>query len=55
MTYEEAVQWLLGNRSLANLIPSGDMYIVHLAQADAAMMQAAYYIVKYHHEFGGKS
>jgi hypothetical protein len=48
MTYEEAVAWLQGQRSMCNIIPTGDdgMWSVKVAQADAAMTQQAYWIVK---------
>ena len=52
MTYEEALEWLNGKRSMANLIPSNDLetWAVRIAQADAAMIQQAYYIAKFHRE-----
>jgi hypothetical protein len=52
MTVREAEDWLDGNRSMMNLIPSSDFetWQVRVAQADAAMMQQAYYIVKAHRE-----
>jgi hypothetical protein len=50
MTYEEAVAWLKGQRSTANIIQSDSnsngQWIVQTAQADAAMTQQAYWIVK---------
>jgi len=50
MTYEEAVAWLRGQRSTANIIQSdcnsNGQWIVQTAQADAAMTQQAYWIVK---------
>ena len=52
MNLEEALEWLAGNRSMGNLIPVGDFstWQVRIAQADAAMVQQAYYIVRAHHE-----
>jgi hypothetical protein len=48
----EAEDWLEGNRSMCNVIPSSDFetWQVRVAQADAAMVQQAYYIVKAHRE-----
>ena len=48
MNLREAEDWLEGNRSMANMIPSSDSdtWQVRIAQADAAMVQQAYYIVK---------
>ncbi len=48
MSYEEAVEWLKGKRSMCNTI-QGDQdgsWLVRVAQADAAMTQQAYWIVK---------
>lgn len=52
MTYEEALEWLRGNRSMTNIIPQDpfETWQVRTAQADAAMTQQAYYIVKAHHD-----
>ena len=52
MTYQEAVEWLTGNRSTTNIIPQDpfETWQVRIAQADAAMIQQAYYIVKAHKE-----
>ena len=52
MKLEEALEWLSGNRSMANLIPYEPLetYQVRIAQADACMTQQAYYIAKYHKE-----
>ena len=50
MSYEEAVAWLKGKRSTANVIQSdadsNGNWIVQTAQADAAATQQAYWIVK---------
>ena len=48
MTLREAEDWLEGNRSMANMIPSHDYdtWQVRIAQADAAMVQQAFYIIK---------
>ena len=52
MNYEEAMEWLQGNRSLTNRIPQDpfETWQVRIAQADAAMMQQAYYVLKAHKE-----
>jgi len=48
MKYEEALEWLKGNRSMTNSIPQEpfETWEVRIAQADAAMIQQAYWIVK---------
>ena len=48
MNYEEALEWLKGIRSMTNIIPQDpiDTWEVRIAQADAAMIQQAYWIVK---------
>ena len=55
MDYEEAKEWLKGNRSTTNNIPYDpfETWNVRIAQADAAMTQQAYYIVMYHEGKGG--
>lgn len=52
MTFEEALEWINGGRSMCNLIPQEpfDTWTVRIAQADAAMVQAAYWILKAHKE-----
>lgn len=54
MSLDEARAWLRGERSMANFFRgSGDDPLVSevaLAQADAAMTQQAYWIVKAHDE-----
>ena len=51
MTYEEAVSWLLGDRSIHNSMDwSNPNSEVICAQADAARTQQAYWIVKAHNE-----
>ena len=52
MVYKEALEWLLGNRSMENIIPQQPLetWQVRIAQANAAMVQQAYYIVKIHIE-----
>lgn len=52
MTHKEAREWLRGNRSLTNIIPQDpiDTWQVRIAQADAGMMQQAYWIVKAYRE-----
>jgi len=52
MSYEEAVEWLRGQRSMTNIVPDypQETWAVRIAQADAAMTQQAYWIVKAHDE-----
>ena len=57
MTEKEALEWMEGKRSMTNIIdpePYGT-WQVRIAQADAAMIQQAYLINKYHTEKAGKS
>jgi hypothetical protein len=49
VSFEEALAWLRGERSLTNIIPpepERESWNVRIAQADAAMTQQAYWIVK---------
>lgn len=48
MNYEEAVEWLEGNRSMTNIIPQHpfETWLVRIAEADAHMMQQAYWVVR---------
>lgn len=48
MSREEALEWLRGNYSTINYIPQDpfETWSVRVAQADAAMAQRAYYIIK---------
>ena len=52
MDYKEATEWLKGNRSLTNCIPQDpfETWEVRITQADAAMTQQAYWIVRAHKE-----
>jgi DnaJ-class molecular chaperone len=55
MNYKEAIEWLQGNRSMLNQMDSPSNYsnnewLIATAQADAAMMQQAYFIVRAHHD-----
>ena len=52
MKYEEAVEWLQGKRSMTNIISQEpfETWEVRIAEADAAMTQQAYWIVKAHKE-----
>lgn len=52
MTHKEAREWLRGNRSLTNIVPQDpfETWQVRIAQADAAMLQQAYWIVRAHDE-----
>jgi len=48
MDHKEAIEWLKGNRSMTNIIPQDpfETWQVRIAEADAAMTQQAYWIVK---------
>ena len=52
MTYEEAIAWLNGLRSMINTIPCDPMetWAIRIAQADTAMSQQAYWIATAHKE-----
>ena len=52
MSYEEACAWLYGTRSSTNMIPRDpfDTWQVRILQADSAMVQIAYWIVRAHKE-----
>jgi len=52
MTLEEALEWLRSKRSMCNLIPPDprETWQVRIAQADAAMIQQAYWVVRAHKE-----
>ena len=54
MEYEEALAWLRGERSTINIIQSNadtnGPWIVQTAQADAAMTEQAYWIVRAYRE-----
>ena len=52
MSIDEAYEWLKGNRSMTNVIPDEprETWVVRVAQADAALTQQAYWIVKAHKE-----
>jgi len=52
MTKQEAREWLLGNRSTINTIPREphETWEVRINQADAAMLQQAYFTLKAHKE-----
>jgi hypothetical protein len=54
MNYEEALEWLKGTRSMINSIEGSDSDLrqVRTAQADAAMTEMAYWIVRAHKEMG---
>ncbi len=54
VTYEEACAWLRGERSMINIIPQDPFktWVVRIAQADAAMTEQAYWIVKAKREGG---
>lgn len=49
MSYEEAIAWLNGERSMINIIPAEpdrSTWQVRVAQADAARCRQAYWIVR---------
>ena len=48
MDYVEALEWIKGNRSMTNLIPQEpfETWQVRIAQADAAGVQEAYWVLK---------
>ena len=48
MDKDEAIAWLNGERSMANLVPQDpfETWQVRIAQADAAMMLQAYLILR---------
>ena len=52
MDYEEAIAWLKGERSTTNMAPAEprETWIVRISQADAALTQQAYWIVRAHDE-----
>lgn len=52
MDLEEAKQWLQGKRSMTNNITCDplDTWQVRIAEADAAMIQQAYWVLKAHKE-----
>jgi hypothetical protein len=51
MSYEEAIEWLKGNRSNVNIFnwPSNENFVL-CAQCDLATTQQAYWIVRAHKE-----
>ena len=54
MSYEEALEWLQGKRSMVNILSSAsedpNAWAVATAQADAAMTQQAYWVARAHEE-----
>lgn len=54
MKYEEALAWLRGERSMVNIIQTtgegNGPWLIQTAEADAALTQQAYWIVKAHNE-----
>ena len=52
MDKKEAIAWLNGERSMANLIPQGplDTWQIRIAEADLYMIQQAYWVLKAHIE-----
>jgi hypothetical protein len=52
MSYAEAIAWLKGERSTCNFVSEVpfETWLVRTAEADAAMLQQAYWIVRAHKE-----
>ena len=52
MDYKEALDWFSGKRSTTNIIPQDPLetWQVRIAEADAAMTQQAYWILKAYKE-----
>ena len=50
MDKDEAIEWLEGKRSMANLIPSDqfDSWQVRIALVDAAKAEQAYWVLRAH-------
>ena len=50
MEYVEAIAWLMGKRSMCDIIPQDpfETWQVRAAQADAAMTEQAYWVAKAH-------
>ena len=53
MDLQEAKEWLLGRRSMTNIIPQHpiETWAVRIAEADLYMIQCAYWILKAHNEW----
>lgn len=52
MSKDEAIAWLTGQRSVTNMMHSEprETLPIRIAEADAAMMQQAYYVLKAYSE-----
>lgn len=52
MTEDEAQEWLCGERSMTNIIAHDpfETWQVRISQADAAMMEQAYWVLRAHKE-----
>ena len=52
MNLEEAIAWAKGKRSMTNIVPElpFETWQVRTAEADAAMMQQAYWVLRSHNE-----
>lgn len=50
MDYNEACAWIRGERSMTNIIPQDpfETWQMRIAQADAAMVEQAYWVAKAH-------
>ena len=57
MNYQEAVAWMNNGRSTTNTIPQDpfETWQVRVAQADAAMLEQAYWVIRHEREFKDKS
>ena len=54
MTYDEAIEWMKGNRSTVNNVTCDPMetWYERIARADAAYMEQAYWRIRMRREFG---
>jgi hypothetical protein len=52
MSPKEAMEWFEGKRSMTNSLssPDSNLWQVQTAQADAAMMEQAYWVLRAHKE-----
>ena len=52
MDHKEALDWLRGDRSVTNIVPQHphETWVIRIAQADAALVQQAYWIVRAYRE-----
>jgi hypothetical protein len=52
MTEQEATDWIQGSRSMSNIVPEHpfETWQLRIAQADAAQVQRAYWVLKAYRE-----